>query len=57
MASAGLSMGSIRDTKILKSPAPSILPDSVISCGIAFTKFFIRMISHEDIISGRSTAR
>ena len=37
--------------------APSILPDSVISCGIAFTKFFIMMISHGDIISGNKTAK
>ena len=57
VARAGFSMGRIRDTKILMSPAPSILPDSEISCGIAFTKFFIRMTSQGLISSGISTAR
>ena len=56
VASAGFNIGKISDTKILKSPAPSIFPDSVISYGTDFAKFFIRMISHGDINSCKNTA-
>ena len=57
VARAGLSIGRINEVNILKSPAPSILPDSVISWGMAFTKFFINMISQGDISRGSATAR
>ena len=57
VATTGLDNGRISLTKILKSPAPSIFADSVISMGIPPMNPFTRIICHTETIVGTISAQ
>ena len=53
----GLLSGRIKLKKILKSVAPSMVPDSVIEGGIPFINVFAMIIFHTENSIGRINAR